>query len=59
MITCLREEIDQTHDKLYKKALAMAKAADTAEHVPGICKRQTNRENVKSNSPSEYYKRAL
>ena len=59
MVTSLREELDETHDKFYQKALAMAKAVDTAERVPRICKRQTNRENVESNSPSEYYKRAL
>ena len=59
MLASLREEVDKTHHKLYEKALAMAKEVDTAEKVPRLCKKQTNRENVEADSPSEYYKRAL
>ena len=59
MVASLRKEVDETHHKFYRKALAMAEAVDTAERVPRTCKRQTTRANVESNSPSEYYKRAL
>ena len=55
----VRHDIDEYHDKWYKKTLELAKKLIIVEVVARVCSRQMLRENDPSDSSSEYYKLSL
>ena len=55
----VRHDIDEYHDKWYKKALELVEKLVIVEVVARVCSRQMLRENYPSDSSSEYYKLSL
>ena len=53
------EEIDQYHDRWYKKVIELANKVDVIESKPRTCGRQVHRGNAPATSISEYYKRNI
>lgn len=58
-IILMREKIDDCHTKWYSEAVSFCQKFEIEEHVKQWAGKQTLRENMPSESPSEYFKRTL
>ena len=55
-----RSNIDTSHKKLYDSVVSLGgKINALPPSIPWRCNYQTNRENVPSNTPEEYFRRAI
>ena len=59
LFVAMRNEIDQYHDRWYKKVIELANKVDVIESKPRTCGRQVHRGNAPATSISEYYKRNI
>ena len=54
-----RENVDKFHSECFKKATSLAEKLKVAIKKPRTCSRQTTRDNVPAESPSDYYKKSI
>lgn len=55
----LRENVDENHDRWFAEVATLCTCIGTEPSLPRLCGRQTQRSNIPSRTPNEYYKRTI
>ena len=55
----MRTSVDRYHDQWYEDAVKLADSVGVTPKMPRVCNTQIHRENIPSNTISEYYRRTI
>ena len=59
VISGVRSRVDDFHSQVYEQVLTLSQSVNIAESAPRLASRQQHRQNIPSDSISDYYKRNL